>query len=60
MTKFVISAGAIVSEYVAETEQDAVASFVADAGYSSIEDAADACGKTPEEFLGNIRVEAVA
>lgn len=60
MTKFVISTGVIVSEHEGATENEAIAAFVADAGYASVEDAAAACDKSVEEFLAAIHVEAAA
>ncbi|MDD5062961.1 MAG: hypothetical protein PHN44_11850 [Candidatus Marinimicrobia bacterium] len=42
--------------YQANSSMEAVAAYVQDAGYKSIEDAADVCKQTVEEFLGDLTV----
>ena len=60
MTKtFKIAAGAIESEYEAANEQAAILAYVNDAGYSSVEDAADACSQSVDEFLADITVTVI-
>jgi len=41
--------------YQAESFMEAVAAYVQDAGYKSIEDAAGACSQTVEEFLSDLQ-----
>ena len=53
-TRYTIEANAIFCEYDGLTAEDAIARYIADAGYSTVEDAADVCGQTVEEFLKDI------
>ncbi len=60
MTKtFNITANTIEGSYEAETADAAILSYVRDAGYRSIEDAAGACNQTAEAFLVDIIVTEV-
>lgn len=45
--------------YQGATAEEAIKAYIADAGYSSIEAAADACSQTVEEFLSDITTEEV-
>lgn len=56
MATYTVSTGAIAGEYEAEDCEGALNAFVADAGYASISDAADACHKTESKFREDIRV----
>jgi len=56
---FRIEAGAIVTTYEAKSKDSAVEKYIKDAGYSTLEDAADVCGQTVEEFLSDITVTEV-
>jgi len=57
MTKtFKIEAWNSISNYKADTPEAAILAYVTDAGYSSIDDAADVCGQSVEEFLADITV----
>jgi len=58
MTTYTITANAITSTYNAETEAAAVQAFIEDAGYASVEAAADVCGQTVEQFLADMTVTA--
>lgn len=52
-----ISAGAIEMVVEADTAEEAVLVYVQDAGYASVEDAAEACSQTVERFLADVTVE---
>ena len=56
MNTYKIIAGNTESVYSAETEAAAVAAYILDAGYSSIAEAADACGQTVDEFVADLTV----
>ena len=59
MNKYQIAAnGTDMGDYEANSENDAILKYVNDAGYSTIEEAAEACGQTVEEFLADIAIEA--
>lgn len=55
MATFQITAnGTTMGDYVGATEDEAIAAYVRDAGYASIDDAADACGQSVEAFRADI------
>lgn len=57
MTKtYTITANAIEASYEAENSDAAILAYVIDAGYASIEEAAEVCGKSVEDFLADIHV----
>ncbi len=56
---FHIAANAIEASYEAETADGAILSYVRDAGYRSVEEAADVCNQTVEEFLADVIVTEV-
>lgn len=58
MTKlFNITAnGAEMGQYEGETADGAVLAYVNDAGYETVQQAADACGQTVDQFLADIEV----
>lgn len=53
---FRISVNATEATFEADTADDAILAYVHEAGYRSIEDAADVCGQSVEEFLSDITV----
>ncbi|WP_179505643.1 MULTISPECIES: hypothetical protein [unclassified Sphingomonas] len=60
MTKtFTITAGTIEVSYDAVDEASAINAYVQDAGYASVQAAADACNQTVENFLADITVTEV-
>lgn len=57
MTKtFTITVNAIEASYEAETAEAAIAAYIRDAGYGSVEEAADVCGQSVEDFLADTHV----
>ena len=58
MTTYTITANAITSTYNAATEAAAIQAYVKDAGYQSVEAAADACNQTIDQFLADMTVTA--
>ncbi len=60
MTRYEITANAICSVYEAASEQEAITAFLKDAGYGSVEAAAEVCGQSVDEFMDSISVEALA
>ncbi len=48
------------SRYEATDEEAAILLYVQDAGYSTIEQAAEVCGQTVEAFIGDISVTKIA
>jgi hypothetical protein len=59
MTSYTITAnGTEMGSYEGATREDAVLAYVRDAGYASVEDAAEALSMTPEAFLADIDVAA--
>lgn len=61
MTKtFQIAANGIeMGAYAGANADEAISAYIADAGYDSIEDAADVLGQTVEAFLAEITVTEV-
>lgn len=56
MIRYQITANAITGTYEAASEQEAIKAYLADAGYDTVEIAAEVCGQTVEEFLDDISV----
>ena len=56
MTRYQITSNAITGTYEAASEQDAIKAYLADAGYDTVEMAAEVCGQSVEEFLDDITV----
>jgi hypothetical protein len=56
MTRYFVQTNAASGTYEAEDREGAIRAFVADAGYSSIESAAEACNKSVEAFLVEVLV----
>lgn len=56
----IIANGTDMGNYEAENEGAAIEAAVNDAGYGTIEEAAEVCGQTEEEFLVAIQAEEVA
>lgn len=52
----IVANGTEMGIYQAENFIKAIAAYVSDAGYESIEDAADACGQTVDEFVSDLQV----
>jgi anti-sigma regulatory factor (Ser/Thr protein kinase) len=57
MKAFTIHANAITTTVEAANEEAAILAYVRDAGYASIEDAAEVLGHTADEFRDSIIVE---
>lgn len=59
MAKFQITAnGTDMGQYEANSEAEAILAYVRDAGYETVEAAAEVCGQTAEQFLADIDIEA--
>lgn len=57
MKTFTIHANAITTTVEADNTDAAIIAYVNDAGYSSVEAAADACNQSVDDFLADITVE---
>ncbi len=56
MKTFAITANAIEAEYEAADADAAILAYVNDAGYATVEDAAEACDQSADDFLADIHV----
>ena len=56
MTTFTITANAIETSVEADDADGAVLAYVRDAGYASVEEAAEVCGQSVDAFLSGITV----
>lgn len=57
MTTYTIHANAITTTVEAANADDAIVAYVREAGYSSVNDAAEACNQSVDDFLADITVE---
>jgi|LakMenE01Jun11ns_1017448.scaffolds.fasta_scaffold9458515_3 hypothetical protein len=61
MTSYTITAGdQAMGSYEGATRDEAILAYVRDAGYASVEDAANALSMTPAAFLADIDVACAA
>lgn len=51
--------GTSMGTYAGDTEADAALAYARDAGYETIEEAAEVCGKTRENFINALEIEAI-
>jgi hypothetical protein len=56
MSTYRIEAGTLTAFYEAETESAAILAYVQDAGYSSVKEAAEVCGQTEQQFVGDLAI----
>lgn len=57
MTTFTIIAnGTDMGIFIASTREECISAYVADAGYSSVEEAAEVLSQTVEQFLAELTV----
>ena len=57
MTRYQIAAnGTDMGIYEARSEDEAILKYINDAGYSTLQDAAEACNQTVDEFLDDIDI----